>query len=107
MKKVIYLIFFIPIILVAQNSLQTLKKDKYNYIVKVGEVVMCPYLGPKMIKTFDDMGAKNIIKSDSLETLSFELDSLYTDLFITDIFINKIGLPKWSIYEITILENEK
>ena len=103
MKKIILIACFFPLTNYAQDNLVNTQKESFDYTVKIGEVVMCPYLGPKMIKAFDAMGAKNIIKSDSLETLSFELDSLYTDIFIEDIFINKIGIPKWSIYEIKII----
>ena len=107
MKNLILIACFLPLTNYAQDNLKYPQKKSFHYSVRVGEVVMCPYLGPKMIKTFDDMGANNIVKSDSLETLSFDLDTFYMDTFIKDVFINKIGLPKWSIYEIKILENEK
>jgi hypothetical protein len=107
MKKTIYLIFFLPTILFAQSGIEVQSENNsYNYMINIGQVVMCPYLGPKMIKHFNGMGAKNIVKNDSLETLTFDLDSLYPNTFIEDIFIDVIGIPKWSIFEIKILENE-
>lgn len=107
MKKIIiYLLIFIPTILLCQNSTDNLEKDDYNYIIKVGDVVDCPYLGPKMIKMFEDLGCENVIKNNEEELLSFTSNTLFKEEYIIDIFINKIGIPKWSIYEIQIFENE-
>tara|TARA_B100001758_G_C18416040_1_gene619788 strand:- start:4667 stop:4972 length:306 start_codon:yes stop_codon:yes gene_type:complete len=101
------MVFFLPLTSYAQDNLNEVQKEIFYYKVNIGDVVMCPYLGQKMISTFKDMGANNVIKNDSLETLFFNLDTLYEDKYIKNLFINKIGIPEWSIYEIKILENEK
>ena len=124
MKKIIYLIFLLPTILLAQNSLETLEKNIYNDTVNIQTVLdckfmyvlnlkkysglfMCPYLGPKMITELNKINSSDIIKDEENQIVSFELDSLYLEKDIKDIFLKIIGIPEWSITNIKILKNEK
>ena len=124
MRKVIYLIFLLPTILVAQNSLETLEKNIYNDTVNIQTVLdckfmyvlnlkkysglfMCPYLGPKMITELNKINSSDIIKDEENQIVSFELDSLYLEKDIKDIFLKIIGIPEWSITNIKILKDEK
>ena len=124
MKKIIYLIFLMPTILLAQNSLETLEKNIYNDTVNIQTVLdckfmyvlnlkkysglfMCPYLGPKMITELNKINSSDIIKDEENQIVSFELDSLYLEKDIKDIFLKIIGIPEWSITNIKILKNEK
>jgi len=124
MKKIIYLIFLLPTILVAQNSLETLEKNIYNDTVNIQTVLdckfmyvlnlkkysglfMCPYLGPKMITELNKINSSDIIKDEENQIVSFELDSLYLEKDIKDIFLRIIGIPEWSITNIKILKDEK
>ena len=114
MKKVIYLIFFLPTILVAHNSLEALERNNYNDTIKIDAVVdcqfkyilklkkysglfMCPYLAPKMITELNKVNACNINKDEENQIVIFELDSLYLEKDIQDIFLKTIGIPEWSI----------
>ena len=124
MKKIIYLIFLLPTILVAQNSLETLEKNiytdtvniqtvldcKFKYVLnlkKYSGLFMCPYLGPKMITELNKINSSDIIKDEENQIVSFELDSLYLEKDIKDIFLKIIGIPEWSITNIKILKDEK
>ena len=124
MKKIIYLIFLLPTILLAQNSLETLEKNIYNDTVNIQTVLdckfmyvlnlkkysglfMCPYLGPKMITELNKINSSDIIKDEENQIVSFELDSLYLEKDIKDIFLKIIGIPEWSITNIKILKDEK
>jgi len=124
MKKVIYLIFFLPTILVANNSLEILERKNCNDTIKIDAAVdcqfkyilklkkysglfMCPYLGPKMINELNTMKVCNINKDEENQIVIFELDSLYTEEDMRNIFLETIGIPEWSINNIKILEIEK
>ena len=119
MKKVIYLMFFLPTILVAHNSLEILERNNYNDTIKIDAVVdcqfkyilklkkysglfMCPYLGPKMITELNKINVCNISKDKENQIVIFELDSLYTENKIKDIFLKIIGIPEWSINSIKL-----
>ena len=121
MKKVIYLIFLIPTILGAQNSLDNLENDNYNDTIKIESVLdcqfkyeiqfnkysglfMCPYLGPKMITELNKINACIINKDEKNQIVIFELDSLYKENDIKIIFLKTIGIPEWSIDNIKIEE---
>ena len=124
MKKIIYLIFIFPTILLAQNSLESLEKNSYNDTLKIDAIVdcqfkyiinlkkysglfMCPYLVPKMINELNKINSCNINKNEKNQIVIFGLDSLYLEKDIQDIFLKIIGIPEWSIINIEILENEK
>ena len=121
MKKVIYLIFLMPTILLAQHSLENLEENNYNDTIKIEVVLdcqfkykiqlnkysglfMCPYLGPKMVTELNKINACNINKDEKNQIVIFELDSLYKENDITTIFLNTIGIPAWSINNIKLEE---
>ena len=120
-KKVIYLIFLMPTILLAQHSLENLEENNYNDTIKIEAVVdcqfkyilnfkkysglfMCPYLGPKMITELNKINACNINKDEENQIVIFELDSLYKEKDIRNIFLKTIGIPAWSIDNIKLEE---
>ena len=121
MKKVIYLIFLMPTILLAQHSLENLEENNYNDTIKIEVVLdcqfkykiqlnkysglfMCPYLGPKMVTELNKINACNINKDEKNQIVIFELDSLYNENHIKTIFLNTIGIPAWSINNIKLEE---
>lgn len=119
MKKVIYLIFFIPTILAAQNSLDSLENNNYKikiesvldcqfkyeiHLNKYSGLFMCPYLGPKMITELNKINACIINKDDENQIVIFNLDSLYKENDIKNIFLKTIGIPEWSIDNIKLVE---
>jgi hypothetical protein len=121
MKKVIYLIFLIPNILVAQNGLENFEENNLNNTIKIEAVIdcqfkyeiqlnkysglfMCPYLGPKMITELTKINACNINKDEKNQIVIFELDSLYQENDIKTIFLKTIGIPEWSIDNIKLEE---
>ena len=121
MKKIIYLIFIFPTILLAQNSLESLEKNSYNDTIKMEAVLdcqfkykiqlnqysglfMCPYLAPKMITELNKINGCNINKDEENQIVIFELDSLYTENDIKNIFLKTIGIPEWSIDYIKLEE---
>lgn len=119
MKNIIYLTFFLPTILVAQNSLEILERNNYNdpiktdivldckfkYILKLKKysgLFMCPYLAPKMMTELNKINVCNINKDEENQIIIFELDSLYLEKDIKDIFLKTIGIPEWSIDNIQL-----
>ena len=121
MKKVICLIFFIPTILVAQNSIENFEENNstdsinieavpdchFKYEIKLNKysgLFMCPYLGPKMITELNKINACNINKDEENQIVIFELDSLYKEKDIRNIFLKTIGIPAWSIDNIKLEE---
>ena len=121
MKKIIYLMFFLPTILIAQNNLETLERNNYNdtintdidckfkYILKLKKysgLFMCPNIAPKMITELNKINVCNINKDEENQIVIFELDSLYREEDVKDIFFKTIGIPEWSIEDIKLLENK-
>ena len=121
MKKVIYLIFLMPTILIAHNNLETLERNNCNDTIKIDTVVdsqfkytlqlnkysglfSCPYLGPRMITELNKINACNMKKDEEDQIVIFELDSLYTENDIRNIFLKTIGIPEWSIDYIKLEE---
>ena len=124
MKKIIFLMFFMPTILSAHNSLEILEENNCNDTIKIDVVVdcqfkyvlnlkkysglfMCPYLGPKMITELNKINACNINKDEENQNVIFELDSLYIEKDIKNIFLKIIGIPEWSIDNLKISEIEE
>ena len=124
MKKVIYLIFLMPTILIAHNNLETLERNNCNDTIKIDTAVgcqfkytlqlnkysglfMCPYLAPKMITTLNQIKACNINKDERSLIVIFKLDSLYIEKDIKNIFLKTIGIPEWSIDNFKISEIEE
>jgi hypothetical protein len=101
MEKILLLLFFLPTIGFGQKIED--KKCQFKYKIQLKDhVVMCPYLGPKMISEFSKLQPCDIIKENENEIIIFNLDSLYSESFIENILLNKVGIPKRSIDYIDI-----
>ena len=105
MKKLLLILFFLPIIGISQNLDDTDCKFEYRIqLNKYSGLFMCPYLGPKMMTELNKIHACNINKDEKNQIVIFKLDSLYTEKDITNLFLNTIGIPEWSINNIKIKE---
>ena len=101
MKKLLSILFFLPMIGFGQNIDHL--DCKFIYKIQLKEsIVMCPYLGPKILEVFNKLHPCEINKYDKNEIIVFELDSLYTNQFIKEILLKDVGIPEWSIDYITI-----
>ena len=121
MKKIIYLICFIPSLLLAQNSLDSEHNNldttieasiscQFKYFFELKQysgLFMCPVLKPKMETELENLNVCNIQKDEQNQTIVFELDSFFVEKDIRYVFVRKIGVPDAAIIDIKILENEK
>ncbi len=108
MKKLLFILLFLPIIGISQNLDDI--DCKFQYRIQLKEysgLFMCPYLSPKMITVLNQINACNINKDEESLIIVFELDSLYTEEDIKNIFLKTIGIPEWSIDNFIISEIEE
>ena len=101
MKKLILILFCLPLILISQEFDD--KDCRFKCKIQLNEysgLFMCPYLSTKMINQLNKIKCCNIDKDDKNQTIIFELDSLYKRRDIELLFLNTIGIPKWSIKDI-------
>lgn len=108
MKKLLFILLFLPIIGISQNLDDI--DCKFQYRIQLKEysgLFMCPYLGPKMTTELNKIYVCNINKDKKNQVVIFELESLYEDKDIKDIFLKNIGIPEWSIINIKtqLIEN--
>ena len=123
MRKIIYLMCFIPTLLFAQNNLdseqhneamsitgETTISCQFKYVFelkKYSGLFMCPVLKPKMEAELANLNVCNIQKDEQNQIVVFELDSLFLEKDIRRLFVGKIGVPDAAIVNIKILENER
>lgn len=59
-------------------------------------MIMCPHLGPKIIKELDGLSKCNLVEKSKNE-LFFYSEKLVDFHLLDSLLVKKIGLPRWEI----------